>query len=127
MKYNPSLKKYLLEEPQKPGRLSSDLALRIRSRGEEVKELYESLSSNFDAIFEIYEFSEVLREKYSLRLEYARKLKDPAGQNEKLSEIFGEIRTDIIQSLGLVDADNGLSHEERLELALQFGRRYFGI
>ena len=127
MEYNPSLKKYLSEEPKKSRRLSSDLASRIRSRGEEVKELYESLSKNPDAIFQIYEFSEILQEKYSLRLERARNLKDPADQNEKLADIYGEIRTNIIQSLGLVDADANLSHEERLEQAMQFGRRYFGI
>lgn len=126
MEYNPSLKKYLPKEPKKLGRLSSDLASRIRSRGEEVRELYESLSNNLDAIFRIYEFSDVLQEKYSMRLQRARNLKDPADQNEMLAEIFGEIRTNIIQSLGLVDADKGLSREVRLDLALQFGRRYYG-
>lgn len=127
MEYDPSLEKYLPQEPKKLRRLSSDLASRIRSRGEEVRELYESLSNNPDAIFNIYEFSEILQEKYSLRLERTKNLKDPADQNEKLAEIFGEIRTNIIQSLGLVDADTNLSHEERLDIALQFGLRYYGI
>lgn len=127
--YNPSLKKYILEEPRNSRRLSSDLASKIRSRGKEVKDLYESLSNSTGALVEIYEFSEVLQEKYALRLEQARKVKDLAEQNEKLAGIFGEIKADILRALGLVDIKDKreILPDERLKLALQFGRRYFGI
>lgn len=124
----PELSKYVTSISSEPKPIS-ELEKRIRSRGEEVQELYYSLPNNPDAIYEIYEFSEVLRAKYGVRLESARKIHDPAEQSKRLAETFGEIRTDIIRALGLVDAieQKELSRDERFDMALQFGRRYFGI
>lgn len=117
----------ITEAERKPKWLNSSLAERVRSKGSELKELYNSLSSNIENIIKLEMLSPIQMEKYRIRYSKAKKEKDLQKSQSLMYELASDIKEEILYFLGKDEAEKleGLSREEKFHLAIQYGAMDF--
>ncbi|MBU2590281.1 MAG: hypothetical protein KKB39_05970 [Nanoarchaeota archaeon] len=121
-------KHYSVDIGKKPKRLSSNLATKIQSKGDDYKDIYYALDNDISKLKEIDGFDAFHVHQYIVMVNKAKEIKDPAKRSSELSQVYGRIFQDILITLGLVDTEqfNELSAEEKLNLSMSFGQHYFG-
>ncbi len=120
-------KQYSVSLNKEPKKRDSKLVESIKSKGAFYKKIYQNLEDDIEQLHQIDILGEFQREQYMVRIINARELPNPAERDSQLSQIYQQLRHDIITSLGLRDIKENpdLSAEEKLMIATHLGARYF--
>jgi len=112
---------------RKPKYLKSDLAEKIKSIGSIYRDIYESIDNNIDRLNEVEGFDRLRINQYKAMIKRAKKDTDPAKKSSQLSQVYSQIRHDLLTTLGLDDIEKirELTVEDQLNLSAAFGGAYF--